>query len=115
MTTKAVTQKRMTALARTLAGSAVVIGSLALGWSAPAQAQSVCLPHAEVVKRLEAQFGEVPVAVGLGRDGRLVEVFAAADGATWTLAVVLPNGMSCVVADGEHWQPIPKLVNGPGA
>ena len=58
--------------------------------AAPAAAQQMninparCLPHDEMLKHLSSQHHEKPVAVGVGDNGALLELFATADGATWT-------------------------------
>jgi hypothetical protein len=36
--------------------------------------------------------------------GTLLEVLTADDGATWTIIVSRPDGLSCVVAAGQNWQ-----------
>lgn len=53
---------------------------------------------------LEARYGELSAGVGLNSDGRLTELLTSKDGATWTLIVTSPNGVSCLVASGESWQ-----------
>ncbi len=84
--------------------STLTLGILAAAPDTAAQNAAHCLPHAEMLKHLSAQFKEKPVAVGLGDNGALLEVFAAADGATWTALVTRPNGLSCVVMSGDNWQ-----------
>lgn len=42
----------------------------------------------------------------------MLEIFATSDGATWTMAMSAPGGMSCVVAAGEHWQESEPPVSG---
>ncbi len=68
------------------------------------QAGAQCGPHREVLKRLAEQHQELPVAVGIADNGRLIEVLASRDGATWTLIVTTPRGVSCLVASGQDWQ-----------
>ena len=46
--------------------------------------------------------------MGLESNGRLFEIFAADDGATWTMVVTTPDGASCVVAAGIEWQKAAK-------
>ncbi len=36
-------------------------------------------------------------------DGRMVEIYATDDGATWSMVITTPEGQSCVVASGEAW------------
>jgi CubicO group peptidase (beta-lactamase class C family) len=103
--------KRMMA---SLAGAMMIAAPLALGPAAPAQAERVCLPFADMARQLQANFAEAPVAIGLADNGGLIEVFANGDGSTWTMLYVAPNGVSCLVASGENWMtaPKPKLLTG---
>jgi len=58
----------------------------------------------ELLTRYLAQrYAETRVARGLSSNGRMIEVFASGDGATWTMVVTTPQGHSCIVASGEGW------------
>ncbi len=87
--------------------SVFALGIFAAAPDTAAQDAAHCLPHAEMLKHLSSQFKEKPVAIGLGDNGTVLEVFAAADGATWTALVTRTNGMSCVVMSGDNWQYAP--------
>lgn len=85
-------------------------GGLALGLmlifltDSPALAQSSgCHSHERLTKLLKERFAEHPVAAGLEASGRLIELFASTDSASWTLVTTTPAGESCVIAVGEHW------------
>ncbi|MEE8276210.1 MAG: hypothetical protein V3R75_03545 [Alphaproteobacteria bacterium] len=69
-------------------------------------AQSATMPRAEAVKRLAETYGEAPVALGIASFGLVVEVFATADGATWTIIATTPDRMSRVIAAGRDWTPM---------
>ena len=73
--------------------------------AAPACAQAVCGPRAEIAARLAGEFAEVPIGRGLSADGRMVEVFASADG-SWTLVATRPDGHACLAAVGEAWEAV---------
>ena len=85
--------------------SALFIASLA---PAPAHAQAACADRDEIVSALESRYGERPVAAGLAGERAIVEVFAAPDGATWTILLTRPDGISCAILAGEAWRPVPK-------
>ena len=89
-------------------GAAVLSLSFQLGATTPATAQSVCMTHAEVEKQLGTKYAESPVALGLASNGSVFEVFSKADGTSWTMVVTLPNGTSCLLAEGEAWENVPK-------
>jgi hypothetical protein len=57
-----------------------------------------------VIKALGDRFHETQSATALTSAGTLLEVLTASDGATWTIVVSRPDGLSCVVAAGQNWQ-----------
>ncbi|MFQ5955969.1 MAG: hypothetical protein ACE5JZ_12960 [Kiloniellales bacterium] len=71
--------------------------------SSPAEAQTVCLAHAELVKQLSRRYAEEPMGIGLANDGTVMQLFTSKDGDTWTLVRTLPDGTSCLMAGGEAW------------
>jgi len=92
-----------------------------LGQASPALAQApsqtavapACHSHADLTEMLNQKFAELPSAVGLQANGRLVEVFVSNDGTSWTIVVTRPDGWSCIVAVGEHWESLPDPITGP--
>lgn len=85
--------------------SALAVGPLA---ASPAHAQAACAGRDEIVRMLESQYGERPAAAGLAGDRVVVEVFAAPDGASWTILLTRPDGISCAILAGEAWHPVPQ-------
>ena len=73
-----------------------------------------CLPYPEMRKALQGNYSENPVAFGVHADGRLMQVFASDAGDTWTVVMTSPQGISCIVADGNDWYVLP-LPLGPQA
>ncbi len=98
------------ALARLIAVIAIanllIIGAALISRPASAQTNDPGLPRAALVELLGDSYAEVPVAFGLAQNGGLIEVFASADGATWTMVLSMPNGLSYVVTTGEAWTPV---------
>ena len=70
----------------------------------PATAQTVCMERDHVLTAL-GEHAEVPVAVGLSDDGKVVEIAASSDG-SWTVIVTDPNKVSCIVASGVAWREV---------
>ncbi len=111
------TSMKSNRIARAIVGSFATIG-LAMTLlvvanlvTRPAQAQTVCVAHTDLVSKLSRQFSEQPAALGLGGDGSVLQLFTSKDGDTWTLVRVLPNGNSCMMAVGESWtQMSPRVV-----
>ena len=91
-------------------------GAFGLASIATAQPGVPCGKRADFLKLLESGYTERPVAMGLGDDGALIEILTAADGATWTILVSYPDGTSCMIASGQHWQSRPQVAaSGRGA
>ena len=89
-------------------GKAYLAGGIALLALAvtPASAQMVCKSRADILSRLAEAFQEAPVSRGLAANGTVLEVLASPDGATWTVLLTHPNGVSCMTANGEGWQDV---------
>ncbi len=102
------------AFVRIFAATAVALAVL-LAVRAPASAAPLCASHKKVVEQLANGFSEVPIAIALTRDGNVIEVFSGGDRATWTIVMTKPDGKSCLVAAGETWESLPKVVLGPQA
>ena len=85
----------------------IAIAIVAFSWPAAGQQQN-CGPTADALAALKKQYNEVPVGVGLSSDGTLLQLLTSKDGATWTVLMSSPNGVSCMVDDGENWQIMPS-------
>lgn len=94
---------------------ALSLGGLAVFGAGSAAAQGgACGPHADVMERLEAAYGETLKSAGLAATGVLVETYAS-DAGTWTIVVTDASGQACLLAAGEAWQVAPTLPKGEGA
>ena len=67
----------------------------------------------DLSQALEQRYAEVPVAVGLVDSKTIIEIFARADGDTWTIVTSRADGMSCVLGAGKAWQLLPIKPLGP--
>ncbi|MET4101545.1 hypothetical protein ABIE58_000966 [Roseovarius sp. MBR-78] len=91
-----------------LCSTAVIFGAAALAppfaTQAQAQAQGLtCLPRAALVERLEGAYKESPTGGGLQNPQQLLEVWASSETGSFTVFITRPNGVSCIVATGQHW------------
>ncbi len=75
----------------------------------PAAAQQAAQPRAAVVKALGDRYAEESVGLGIAQNGGVFELFTSKDGATWTIVLTMPNGLSQVIAVGESWMQITLL------
>lgn len=81
-------------------------------WTSASAAQEViptCAARATIVSHLFTKYGETPIGVGLAANGGLIEVLSRPDGASWTIIISMPNGVSCLLATGESWSDIPRV------
>ncbi len=97
-----------------LAVSAVALAAVVTSHSASAQQQQsqqapACVKRTELLSHLSNKFQEAPVAMGVADNGALLEVFSTTDGATWTVALTMPNGVTCLVATGQSWENVPRM------
>jgi hypothetical protein len=80
------------------------------GVSSAAQSQAPrgppCIARAQLIAQLNAMFGEQAIGRGLAQGGFVLELFAGQSG-SWTVVATTPQGMSCFVAAGEGWEPLP--------
>lgn len=86
-----------------------VFAAIAVGLvgAAPATAQNnanACAKRADLLNHLSTKFKEGRIAMGVADNGNLLEVFTAKDGSTWTVAMTLPNGITCLMATGQNWE-----------
>lgn len=90
------------------------LAAAALGVAAaPADArQAVCDSRTKILEHLDAKYAEKPVALGMAANGSLVEILSTDDGATWTIVITHPNGTTCLMAAGEHWETLPQVALG---
>ena len=93
-------------------GKVAVLTVLATAIALPASAQTqqpACAKRTDVLSHLSAKYTEAPVALGIANNGGVVEVLSSKTGASWTIIITMPNGPTCMVAAGEHWEKIPHI------
>ena len=82
-----------------------VLATLMLSASADAQAPAgaPCADRAKVVEHLRELYGGQGRAAG----GTVIELFVGVGG-SFTLFATTPQGLSCLIATGEAWEPSPQ-------
>lgn len=68
----------------------------------PAQSQ-ICATHENIAAELKQNFGEEVQAIGITSVGALIEIYTSPRG-TWTVVLTIPNGPSCLIAEGVDFQ-----------
>lgn len=66
----------------------------------------ICEDRRSVVEQLETTYGEQTVSVGLMNSGYVIETLASPSG-SFTVLMVSPDGLACVMAAGEDFEPRP--------
>ena len=84
-----------------------------VAFPAMAQEPAPCVKRTDFLSHLSSNYDEAPVALGLTASGRVLEVVAS-EGGSWTIIVTMPNGVSCGIASGEHWELVKEpITKGP--
>lgn len=95
-----------------IAALAALVGLAASG---VAHAQRPCQERTAVLAKLAKDFQETPVAIGMAANGGVLEVLAArADKDTFTIIVTMPNGLSCLLASGRHFEMLDAIETAKG-
>ncbi|MEZ5670304.1 MAG: hypothetical protein R3F55_23320 [Alphaproteobacteria bacterium] len=80
---------------------AALAGCVAM--SAAARAEMLCGEREHIVDELKKTWQEDRTAIGLSNNGGVLEVFSSEQG-TWTLLLTMPEGQTCMIGAGEHWE-----------
>ncbi len=67
------------------------------------QILSLCDERSKVVANLKRTYSEIPVSMGLGSNGALIEILVSPAG-TFTIIRTSTEGWSCVIAAGGDWE-----------
>lgn len=92
-------------------GLVALVGAPSVTFSAQEQRRVAipCMPPDQLARVLEQNYGELPITRALSDGGFLMTMFAAGSGATWTLTLTQPTGVSCIFAAGEGLEVLPAL------
>ena len=83
----------------------IALAALAALIASPAGAQArVCAPDAAALAaQLGTQYGEHLSAAGVATGGGLIQVYSNPESGSWTIAVRIPDGPTCILSSGEGW------------
>ncbi len=81
----------------------VALAALHFLASPAAGQQLTCAPLGEMQNALSVQYGEHPAGLGILENGHVLQRLESAGGKSWTMIVVAPDGMSCILLAGENW------------
>lgn len=87
--------------------------ALVVIYAIPAQAQPQCAPRPAVLKHLAENYGEARQSIGVTGEN-VMETFANTETGSWTIAVTLPNGLTCLVVAGEGFEALDEALEPAG-
>lgn len=82
----------------------LALGGALIAGPAIANPEPVCGPHEIIATALIEEAQEAPVARMLASDGIVVEILAAADGSTYSILLVRPDGIACIASVGTGFE-----------
>lgn len=84
--------------------AALIFGAAAL--APPAQAQTVapCMARGDLIDTLNKKYSETMIGGGLQNARQLLEIWRSEETGSFTVIVTNADGLSCIVASGQHWQ-----------
>ncbi|ARC90451.1 hypothetical protein B5V46_04470 [Rhodovulum sp. MB263] len=65
-----------------------------------------CGQREDILNQLRNRYGESRQALGLAGNDAVVEVFANTRTGTWTVTGTFANGLTCLLASGEAYEPV---------
>ena len=77
--------------------------------SAGTPTKSSCESREAVLNFLSSKYAEARIAMGVSKDGSVVEILTSGPGSTFTIIVTMPNGLTCMVAAGDNWENLAPL------
>ena len=81
--------------------------------AAPAGAGHVCAKYEAIAADLRRVYDERPLASGISNAGKAYMELWASESGTWTILVVLPNGLSCVTNSGQDFDLVRTSIKRP--
>lgn len=66
-----------------------------------------CAERSKATMQLHELYGERRIGYGLAANGSVIELFASPNG-SFTVFATLPDGISCLIATGQSWEPPPE-------
>lgn len=71
-----------------------------------AQTTPPCAERPKVIDVLAQKYGETRRGIGLAANNTVMELYVSPDTGTWTIAVTQPDGITCLMASGQGYEPV---------
>jgi hypothetical protein len=65
-----------------------------------------CDARDRVLALLADRYGETRRSIGIAGEAAVMELYAADDTGTWTIAITLPDGQMCLMASGSGFEAV---------
>lgn len=78
-----------------------------LATAAHAHMPGPCMPRDAALAKIEQEYRQHKVGLGLGPGGYTVYELFVAETGRWTLLRTLTNSLSCIAASGDSWMASP--------
>lgn len=88
----------------------VAMTGAAFGADAPAQTQ--CMPWTKIAEVAKEKHYRTKVLAVINPE-RAVAVLTTEDNSKWSMVMLSPLGIACVMAEGTDWMDTPKKFEGP--
>lgn len=100
----------MNGILRAAAAGAVLFAQAAAAQTATVQAG--CGNRVKMAEKLVEQFGEAQTGAGVVGSNAILEFWRSKDG-SWTILMTRADGLSCIIAAGDHWNEVRRPVGNP--
>lgn len=84
--------------------AALIFGAAALAPPAEAQPVAPCMARGDLIDTLSKKYSETLIGGGLQNAQQLLEIWRSEKTGSFTVIVTNAEGLSCIVATGQHWQ-----------
>lgn len=74
-----------------------------------------CDARDRVVAMLADKYGETRRGVGIAGQNAVMEIYAATETGTWTIAITLPDGQMCLMASGAGYEAVSEELPAKGS
>ncbi|WP_439136745.1 hypothetical protein [Roseicyclus sp.] len=79
-----------------------------------AQQAMICGQRDQIIAQLQARFGEERRSMGLAGRNRIIELYVSDNTGSWTITITGVDGITCLIASGQHFEsfaPTPRGQN----
>ncbi len=72
-----------------------------------------CADYEMMTETLREQYGDTVAGRGVTNAGEMLELLLGREAGSWSLIVVNPGGLTCLIAGGNGWRDVEQIPAGP--